>query len=196
MKTAETSFEHATEQPVRSFDVLNPPTRHYDDATTAEPLQDETDSSFADTSLDQPSPIATPAPAAPSRISDFFQPPPVHVSPEPHEPEVPTVFKFNKAAFWITAAGLATVAVITLIGLVFINHEQKANQSNQSKPSDYGVSSLQLDLQPDGNQLKVDELSVNGKLIANNTLVLSPTSVPVNPTAGQIYYYQTTNTPY
>ncbi len=110
-----------------------------------------------------------------------------------------SLFRFNKLAFAVTGAALA---IIALIGggstLLLSRHNAKVGQSGNPAAS-YAVGSLPLNKVSGSEQLQIGEashLTVNGQLKVTDSLVLAPMSVPSAPTAGQIYYDQTTNQPY
>lgn len=152
-----------------------------------------------DDSLNQTKLLAVDVTAQPHMVMPATPQPVVSSAPpvvESHD--VPSVFRFNKAAFLITIAGLATVALIVSAGLLIANKDQKAAQSNLSNANSYGVESLQVNELHDEQQegLKVKSLAVNGQLRANNTLVIAPSDAPADPTAGQIYFDKATNTPF
>ncbi len=111
-----------------------------------------------------------------------------------------SVLRFNRPALLASLAAICAIAVIA-VGALLINQLEASNQSkssilnsthfNTTKVSTQGVSN------PGSlNVGEADHLTVNGQLKVANTLVLSPTSSPNSPTAGQIYYDQSTNLPY
>ena len=107
----------------------------------------------------------------------------------------------HKKAILLT--GLLTAAIIPLsIGaVVFVNfhNSKQAAQSSAKKVTSYAVSNLPLGSVKANQQLQAnidDHLTVNGQLRVSNSLVLTPTTAPSAPIAGQIYYQQSTNTPY
>lgn len=109
-------------------------------------------------------------------------------------------FKLNKAAFLITGAALAVIALIVGIAFVLSSLGGKPSNgtANSQQPDNFAVSTPALSDLGDG-QLQVqsaDTLAINGQLKVNKTLVLTPTNAPAAPTAGEIYYDQTTNQPY
>ena len=107
-------------------------------------------------------------------------------------------FRFNKAAFLVTAISLVVIVVIGLASLAVGNYFKKSNQPAKGV-NDYAVSNLSLNNVKGAAQLSVgqaDHLAVNGQLEVSNTLVIAPTERPTEATAGQIYYDETTNVPY
>ena len=130
---------------------------------------------------------------APVRTSDV-------ASPGGRRPGRLWVFHYNKNAIVITAM---TVGLILIIGLATLLlgglSSNKAAKTTAQKAANYAVSNIPVQGLTANQQLQVgetDHLTINGQLQVSNTLVLPPTAAPPAPSAGQIYYDQTTNAPY
>jgi hypothetical protein len=99
--------------------------------------------------------------------------------------------------------GLLGLGVITAI-FIFMQQSPKKQASVNARLSSsaderFNVQSIspsnlsQLKSDTSDNLTASPTLSVNGKLQANNSLVISPTSQPTHAVAGQVYYNETTN---
>ena len=112
---------------------------------------------------------------------------------------MPSLYQFNRRALLISMATVITIMLI--VGLAFgYSLLKDANAKDvTSKEGSYSVGSVSVN-GVENDQLKVvtssETLAVNGQLQVKNTLVLSPSGAPTNPTAGQVYYDKITNTPY
>jgi hypothetical protein len=89
--------------------------------------------------------------------------------------------------------GFAAVGTLALASL----HPSKQPGSNTTQQvANYSVSKLSVEgLKTNGSQLELgaSDLRINGQLLANNTLVIAPTSTPNSPSTGQIYYGESNN---
>lgn len=108
-----------------------------------------------------------------------------------------SLLHWNRRAFILT--GSATVAIVALAAVgLFLTANHKNDSSNRNSNASYastGISLKQAQANNPLNQLsQASTLRVNGQLTATNTLTVSPTPQPLKPTAGQIYYDQTSNT--
>ena len=138
------------------------------------------------------SPVPVVEPPAGSVQSGGSQPSPKRLLPK---------FQYNKRALLITGLTLLAAIGLSITAGVLINSHNHKKQalSNAQKAASYGVSTLPLSGVGANQQLQVgeaDHLAINGQLRVGNTLVLTPTAQPTAPITGQIYYNQTTNTPY
>jgi len=109
-------------------------------------------------------------------------------------------FRLDKTAFWLTGATIGLIALVVGASLLFMNlTSHKTNTANSQKPSNYNVSDVPASSISGSGQLQLaqaDSLAVNGQLVVNKTLVLTPTSTPTSPTTGEVYYDKSTNQPY
>ncbi|MGH7239711.1 MAG: hypothetical protein ACREHG_06550, partial [Candidatus Saccharimonadales bacterium] len=94
------------------------------------------------------------------------------------------------------------MAVILLIGgasYLLING-QGSNKPNtpEQKINNYAAGNLNVNNLSPGQELQVgqDNLTINGQLSVNSSLVLLPSSQPNQPQSGQLYYSQASNAPY
>ena len=135
-----------------------------------------------DSSLESSSPQLTPVPGLPSanRLADSRR---------------------NKPMFIVSLVAVALISALGVATLLFSSahpNDQSA-QSQAPQAANYAVKSLPLQGVKDNTQLEVGEanrLSINGQLSVNGTFVIKPTTAPVNPVAGQVYYDKATNQPY
>ncbi|MEK7059424.1 MAG: hypothetical protein AAB971_01565, partial [Patescibacteria group bacterium] len=116
-------------------------------------------------------------------------------------PAKASVFKFNKLAFLITGISVLIIGLMIIGAMMLSNsaNAKKAKSSGTERINNYAVTSLPLQGVKGSERLQIGEaghLAVNGQLKVSNTLVLSPSSAPVSPTSGQIYYDKATNAPY
>jgi fibronectin-binding autotransporter adhesin len=108
----------------------------------------------------------------------------------------PSLFKFNRMAFTVTGATLAAIVLIAGAAFLINNIQNTKADSIASKQGSYDVGTLPVNGVKQTDQLSVgtaDRLAVNGQLNVSNTVVLTPTSTPSAPEAGQIYYDKTVN---
>ena len=108
----------------------------------------------------------------------------------------PSLFKFNRLAFTVTGGALAAIAII--VGIAFLFNQAQNSKANEiaGKKGSYDVSTISTNGVEKNDALKVgtaDSLDVNGQLQVSNTVVLTPTSAPTAPEAGQIYFDKTLN---
>jgi hypothetical protein len=106
--------------------------------------------------------------------------------------------KHRKRLFIINSLAIVFIALIGVTGYFLSHNSSKAPASNK-KIANYANSSLPTQNVKANAQLQVSSashLAINGQVTVGNTLVLTPTATPGTPTAGQIYYNQSTNTPY
>jgi hypothetical protein len=109
-------------------------------------------------------------------------------------------FHFNKLAF--LATGLALLAIIVIGGgslFLTAKHNTASSKTGAPKPGDFAVSSLPLSDVKANQQLLVgqaNQITINGQLQLNDTLVLSPTTEPTSPVTGQVYFDQTAKAPF
>ena len=114
-----------------------------------------------------------------------------------------TVFRLNRTALLVTALVISFIFLIGISSFAYDNLTSKQSHTSSgsnSPTSRYSVGDLPLQkLNSSTTQIKLgsaDELAINGQLIVNDTLILSPTTTPSTPIIGQLYYDQTTNQPY
>ncbi len=112
-----------------------------------------------------------------------------------------SAFSNNKKAFLVTGIGMAVIVTIGLASLLLsaLHATKQPDQAVDSKVNSFAISSLPLQDVTTDQGLTLSEaghLSINGQLKVSNGVVLSPTGVPSDPTAGQVYYDKTTNVPY
>jgi hypothetical protein len=84
------------------------------------------------------------------------------------------------------------VALLILAGFLLAFHDKSASQV---KVGEFGDVSLPLGTVA-SSELRVGSaktLKINGKLQVSNSVILTPSSTPSNPTAGQLYYDKTAN---
>lgn len=85
-----------------------------------------------------------------------------------------------------------TILLLIAGGIILFSQNNKPAKTNLAvdiTPAEISLSGLELTSTLQGTQ----SLLVNGNLVANNGLVISPTNQPTNATAGQIYYDNNTN---
>ena len=104
------------------------------------------------------------------------------------------VFRLNSKALFITVSviSLIVIAVISVVAL-------KSPKPSTAPNSQYVVGALPLNGVQSNKDLsvgKLDQLTINGLLQANNTIILNPGSAPTSAKAGQIYYDEVTNEPF
>ena len=105
-----------------------------------------------------------------------------------------SVFHLNSKALFITVSALMLLG-ITGVGIATL----QSPKSSQSPSKQFAVGTLPLNNVQGSNELtvgKVEQLTVNGLLQANNTIILNPSTAPTSATAGQIYYDAVTNEPF
>jgi hypothetical protein len=114
--------------------------------------------------------------------------------------DTPVISVHHKRSPWLRIVGLALVILGLGVGLLIIHAKSSpsslnaslANASSNAKPQTLSLATLSQALSaksPQSNRT----LTVNGQLDVANSLVLQPGAQPTNPTAGQIYYNQSTN---
>ena len=105
--------------------------------------------------------------------------------------------RYRKSALGLTAAAVGVILLLGIASMIFGNRGSKASQT--AVDQNFAVGNLSVEGLETNDRLSVgqaESLAVNGKLLVGNTLVISPTGVPSQATAGQIYYDRTTNAPY
>ena len=105
--------------------------------------------------------------------------------------------KFDRKAVLITGVAVSLVLLIGLVTLVVgstSSRKQEAATVGAYKVGPLAVKGIAL--QPGVQIGKANHLEINGQLLVNSTLVITPTDAPASPTAGQIYYDQNSNQPY
>lgn len=112
-----------------------------------------------------------------------------------------SLFRYNKVALLATGMALLAIALISVGSFFLLSKHNSGNQlaSGGNSPSSYAVGSLPLSNVKPNQSLQVGEanqLTINGQLTVNKTLVLVPSSTPTAPVTGQIYYDKATNQPY
>jgi outer membrane murein-binding lipoprotein Lpp len=103
----------------------------------------------------------------------------------------------NKRLVYVNAIVILLIAIVG--GAVFFFFSGSSNQTKNNQIPSFKSTNLSLSNVKEDNLLQLgssEKLTINGQVSVGNTLVLAPTSVPSNPILGQLYYNQTTNTPY
>lgn len=129
----------------------------------------------------------------------YFAPEPSATIPEPPTPN-PRLWQgwLGKISPSARRIGIGALAILALIGIgaFIIRPNNPAQHSLVGVAAQYNTLSLPLAqfvqqgvIVVRGNQ----SLNINGQLIANNSLIIAPTSQPANAIKGQIYYDQGTN---
>ena len=158
----------------RPFDVVQPPVA---------PLQ---------TPQVQPVTPTVVPPVAPAVVS----PPPSAVRPVVSgRPDNGPYFKVDKKSWLATLVVIGIVCLLALAGLAAYKVLNPAKPTDETGYAANSLSTKGLDELKNFAKDKA-QLGVNGRLQVNQTLVLTPSSTPTNPTAGQIYYDKTTQQPY
>jgi hypothetical protein len=156
-----------------------PKAMHLEDVMSTETLEP---SAFADAEAMEPADSDKPPTGTPSTRERFMP------------------FHFNKLAF--LATGLALLAIIVVGGgslFLTAKHNTASSKTGAPKPGDFAVSSLPLGDVKANQQLLVgqaNQITINGQLQLNDTLVLSPTTEPTSPVIGQVYFDQTAKAPF
>jgi hypothetical protein len=101
----------------------------------------------------------------------------------------------------LVLTNVIVLVVLIFIGIfsLFLSGSSKPSTPKTTKPTSYATTSLSVQNVKASQQLQVGQASqlvINGQVTVGNTLVLTPTAAPTSPTAGQIYYSQSTNVPY
>ncbi|HVW23681.1 MAG TPA: hypothetical protein VHB51_04345 [Candidatus Saccharimonadales bacterium] len=146
----------------------------------------------ADTSLEQQYQEAV-ANQAPAVLST----PPVSAS-QRRSPKL-SLFSYNKSALrFTTRAGV--VMLLIALGTIGINlTHADSNKSDTSSSQNYPVSNLSLNGVGGAKNLNLgqaSQLTINGQLEVNSSIVLEPITQPSAPVAGEIYFDKTTKAPY
>ena len=114
-------------------------------------------------------------------------------------PRAISPFRLNRTAFFVTGASLLAIGLVVGAALLVTHFSSHKNPNLSSQQADnYAVTDVSVAKISD-NQLQVapaDTLAVNGQLVVNKTLVLSPTAAPTTPVVGEMYYDQSTEQPY
>jgi hypothetical protein len=110
-----------------------------------------------------------------------------------------SLFRFNRVAFLTTSGAMAVIALLVVGGFLLAHFASNKAAKSTQLGANYNVGKLQLgEIKPNG-ELELgaaSQLAVNGVLRVNNTIVVTPTTMPSAPVTGQIYYDKTTNMPY
>lgn len=101
----------------------------------------------------------------------------------------------------LLAVNIAVIVALVVFGGVsyLLLGANKGGQTDKSKAPNFKVAKLPVNNVKPNSLLQVgtaEQLSINGQVNVGNSLVLVPTGAPTKPTAGQLYYNATTNTPY
>ncbi len=108
----------------------------------------------------------------------------------PLPPHRSSIFKFDRTAFLITGCAVMFILAFGVGGILLsARHAKNPTNSVRNQVNNYSVGKLSIENVQPNAELGVgqaDHLSVNGQLKVSNTLVLSPTSTPTSPSAGQI----------
>ncbi len=112
-----------------------------------------------------------------------------------------SLFKFNKLAIIITVSTLLFVGLLGGGAIIYDKAHSKASSLNSLEASGTykNGSTLAVNQTQQADLLtlgQVNQLAVNGQLTVNKTLVLTPSTAPTSPIAGEIYFDSTTNKPY
>ena len=112
-----------------------------------------------------------------------------------------SLFKFNKLAILITVSTLLFIGLLGGGAFIYDKTHSKASSLNSLEASGTykNGSTLAVNQAQQADLLtlgQVNQLSVNGQLTVNKTLVLTPSTTPTSPIAGEIYFDSTTNKPY
>jgi hypothetical protein len=118
------------------------------------------------------------------------------VTPQPSHQMQPTHSESSTLIHRKTLlAGIIPSAIAVLLIASFIGWRIMSSQNNSELVQNNTAPTTNVDL--NGLELSLDKLSsadellVNGDLVVNSTLVLSPQEEPTNPQTGQIYYDST-----
>ncbi|MEK7594902.1 MAG: hypothetical protein AAB436_04675, partial [Patescibacteria group bacterium] len=110
------------------------------------------------------------------------------------------LLKFNRSALYITGAVALILLLFGTAGLFLADLASGGNKPTKTSGTDsYAVGSIPLSDVKTNKELQsgeMNKLAINGELKVNRAFIMTPTSVPQTPTAGQIYYDKTTNQPY
>jgi hypothetical protein len=139
----------------------------------------------------------------------------IELSPSVTSPQAPTsegppfssnnrhrkisLFKYNKRASLLTISVIVVLLLIAIPGFILTSSNNNKSSNTNSEKVSYQLTKPNLKAQatsPVSQLAEASQLSINGQLEVNNSIVLTPTSTPVSPVTGQVYYDQTTNQPY
>ena len=111
-----------------------------------------------------------------------------------------SLFKFDRKA---TLISVAVVILIILIGggvFLFFKNNSQLSLNNQQPNNLYKVGSNLSVTQASSSQIlrlgQSSQLAINGQLTVNKNLVLTPSTLPVSPIIGEIYYDKSSNKPF
>ena len=111
-----------------------------------------------------------------------------------------SLFKFDRKA---TLISVAVVILIILIGggvFLFFKNNSQLSLNNQQPNNLYKVGSNLSVTQASSSQVlrlgQSSQLAINGQLTVNKNLVLTPSTLPVSPIIGEIYYDKSSNKPF
>ncbi len=109
-----------------------------------------------------------------------------------------SLFRWNKVALMATGLSLLAIVVVSVGGFFLLSRHNTQHLASKNSPGNYSVGDLPLSNVQANPALQVgeaNEVTINGQLTVNKTLVLAPSSTPSAPVTGQIYYDKTANAP-
>jgi hypothetical protein len=116
-------------------------------------------------------------------------------SPTPME-EAPSAYvsmeRSHRLRSMLRISALAVAGLLVLIGAIFV-FIQRGNRTSGVQAGNFGTVRISLGKFVAESTGTSASLKVNGRLQVSNSIVLTPTSQPANPVAGQLYYDQTSN---
>ena len=136
-----------------------------------------------------------------SSLEGGYQTPVVSKTPVGSQKLGISLFKFNKLAIIITVSTLLFVGLIGGGAIIYDKAHSKNSSLNslEANGAYKNGSTLSVNQTQQADLLtlgQVNQVAVNGQLTVNRTLVLTPSTTPTSPIAGEIYFDSTTNRPY